>query len=313
MTSEVNRDNTVAAAGTHLLGGDLPVTRMGFGTMRLPAWPAGAQPSREQAIAVLRRAVELGVTHLDTAAFYATRTDTGELSANELIHAALHPYPAGLVIGTKVGPVFGPDADIVGPMDTMRPGHRPDELRKAVEANLTQLGVDRLDLVNLRVGEMEPATKSLGAAFEALAALREEGLIRHLGVSNITPPLLAEAQAIAPVASVQNMFNIQHRQDDELVDRTAADGLGYVPFFPLGGDGLLDDPAIRAVAARHRASATQVALAWLLARSPTILLIPGTSSVDHLEQNIAAGNLAFTADDLAELDKVAPADTDRVE
>ena len=293
--------NTAAAAGHWQLGGDLSVTRMGFGAMRLPAWPFGRMPSRDEAIAVLNRAVELGVNHIDTAAFYAT----DGVSANELIRAALHPYPENLVIVTKVGPVHGEQGAITGDLSEMRPGHHPDELRRAVEANLTSLGVDRLDLVNLRLGGMEgPATDGLAAPFEALAAMREEGLIRHLGISNVTAPLLDEARRIAPVASVQNLFNIQQRDDAKMVDLAAEQGVSYVPFFPLGGRGLAENPAIRAVARRHDATVSQIGLAWLLARSPAILLIPGTSSVEHLEQNVAAAGLTLTEDDLASLEQV---------
>ncbi|HEX3792651.1 MAG TPA: oxidoreductase [Pseudonocardiaceae bacterium] len=292
---------TAAAAGSWLLGGDLPVHRIGYGTMRLPAWPAGNQPDREQALAVLRRAVELGVNHIDTAAFYAR----DGVSANELIKAALHPYPAGLVLVTKVGPRFGPDGAVES-------GLSLDQLRAAVETNLTELGVDRLDLVNLRVGGLEPTEQPIGAAFEALATLRAEGLIRHLGISNVAEAQLDEALAIAPVASVQNMFNIEQRADSALVDRCAAEGISYVPYFPVGGFQLVNDPALAAVAARHGVTPPQVALAWLLARSPSILLIAGTSSVTHLEENVAAGGLTLTETDLTELDSVRSAQSDAV-
>jgi len=297
MTTQI----TAADAGNWLLGGDLSIARMGFGAMRLPAWPQGSKPSREQAHAVLRRAVELGVNHLDTAAFYST----DGVSSNVLIREALHPYPDGLVIVTKVGPVYGPEGAITGPMSDMRPGHHPDELRRAVETNLTELGVTQLDLVNLRVGGADGTFDDpIGPVFEVLAALREEGLIRHLGVSNVTPKAFAEAQKIAPVASVQNWFNIERQDDAEFVDLAAEQGVSYVPFFPLGGFELAANEAMRAVAARHGATVAQVSLAWLLARSPSILLIPGTGSAEHLEQNVAAAGLKLTEEDLASLETV---------
>ncbi|HWC80964.1 MAG TPA: oxidoreductase [Pseudonocardiaceae bacterium] len=294
-------DISATAAGYWQLGGDLPVTRMGFGTMRLPNWPFGPHTDPEQAIAVLRRAVELGVNHIDTAAFYAHEG----MTANQLIRQALHPYPEELVIVTKVGPLYGEAGAITGPMDEMREGLHPDELRRAVEANLGDLGVDRLDMVNLRVGGRGgPSDEPVGPAFEALAALREEGLIRHLGISNVAPDRLAEAQRIAPVASVQNMFNISDRGDAHMLDLATEQGVCYVPYFPLGGHNLIDNPVVAEVAARHGATVAQISLAWLLHRSPAILLIPGTSSIEHLEQNIAAAGLKLTEEDLASLEQV---------
>ena len=274
------------------LGGDLGVRRIGFGAMRLArdGWRGPARDP-EQGRAVLRRAVELGVNHLDTADFY--RSGDGAVRANALIREALHPYPPGLVIATKVGPLFGPKGTMPAPANG---------LRALVEANLTSLGLDRLDLVYLRIGVMTPPHgESLAARFEALAALREEGLIRHLGLSNVDADHLAEARAIAPVAAVQNLFHLAKQDDAALLDLCAASGIAFVPFGPIGsGDGL-DDARLATVAARHRATVSQTALAWLLALSPATLAIPGTGSVAHLEENLAASSIPLTPDDLAEL------------
>ncbi|WP_345570734.1 oxidoreductase [Nonomuraea rosea] len=276
------------------LGGDLPVRRLGFGAMRLPR-KAFTSPVRdpESGMAVLRRAVELGVNHIDTAWFYRHE----DVAANELIRKALHPYAAGLVIATKVGPL----RDDQG-MPSGQAG--PGQLRALVEENLTSLGVDRLDLVYLRVGGMGgPGGESLAERFEALAGLRQEGLIRHLGVSNIDAAQLAEARAIAPVAAVQNSFHVQDRGAAELLPVCAAAGIAFVPFFPLGGGRNPIDPArLSRVAERHDATTAQVALAWLLATSPAILAIPGTGSIGHLEENMAAAEIHLTGEDLAELE-----------
>ncbi|GAA2120079.1 oxidoreductase [Actinomadura alba] len=285
------------ASGHWALGGDLRVSRMGFGAMRLPArgWngPAG---DRDTALSVLRRAVELGVDHIDTASFYFY----GDLSANELIRSALSPYPADLVIATKVGPQRAPD----GRMSEAG----PSELRAAVERNLVELGRDRLDLVYLRVGGIEgPTAERIGERFEALAALRDEGLVRHLGVSNVTAAQLDEAQAIAPVAAVQNRFHVMLQEDRELLEICARQDIAYVPFFPLGGVGLPDDDRIRRVADRHRATVAQTILAWLLALSPAMLAIPGTSAPAHLEENVAAAALRLDPRDLTELEALTPA------
>ncbi|MQA08324.1 MAG: oxidoreductase [Pseudonocardiaceae bacterium] len=278
------------------MGGDRNIARMGFGTMRLPAWPTGTQPNTDDAIRVLRRAVELGVNHIDTAAFYAR----DGVSANALIREALHPYPDDLVLATKVGPRFDGT--------TQLPPAEPRELRADVEHNLRELGTDRIDLVNLRVGGLEgPSDEPLSAHFAALAELREEGLIRHLGLSNVTADRLAEAQRIAPVASVQNHYNLANRADDKLVDTCAEQGIGYVPFFPLGGHvdpDFLADERIVAVSRRRGATPAQVVLAWLLGRASSMLLIPGTGSVRHLEQNIAAINVALDEHDYAELNSI---------
>ncbi|MFE3453110.1 oxidoreductase [Nonomuraea sp. NPDC059194] len=277
------------------LGGDLSVARVGYGAMKLTGWPRGERPSRETALAILRRAVELGVNHIDTSHYYAR----DGVAANELIREALHPYPDDLVIVTKVGAlVEGSDLALPAAQKT---GLTPDNLRRGIEANLRSLGVDRLDVVNLRMGDLDRDETPLAAPLETLLALREEGLIRHLGISNVTAVEFAEARKIAPIACVQNLYNLSRRDDDALVDTCAEAGIAYVPFFPVGGFQPLTAERLDAVAARHRATVPQVALAWLLARSPNILLIPGTGALDHLEENIAAGALRLSAEDIAAL------------
>jgi aryl-alcohol dehydrogenase-like predicted oxidoreductase len=289
------------AAGTSDLAG-VPVARMGYGTMRLPAWPMGTAPSREDALAVLRRAVELGVNHIDTAYFYAR---DGVL-ANDLIREALHPYPENLVIVSKLGPIIEGD-DIGRPMSEQT-GHTAAGLRAAVEANLRTLGVDQLDVVNLRMGgEMAPTEGSLAEPLTVLMKLREEGLIRHIGVSNVTEAQFAEALEIAPIVCVQNHYNLAERTDDTLLASCAERNIAFVPFFPVGGFRPLAAERTAAVAARHGVTVPQIALAWLLARSPNVLTIPGTSSIDHLEQNVAAATIQLTEADLADLDEGATA------
>jgi pyridoxine 4-dehydrogenase len=274
------------------LGGDLTVNRVGYGTMKLTGWPRGERPDRDTALTILRRAVELGVNHLDTCNYYAR----DGVAANELVRSALHPYPDDLVIVTKVGALIE-GHDITLPAADHR-GLTPDGLRRAVEANLDSLGVDRLDVVNLRMGDRGPADLPFEAALETLASLRAEGLIRHLGVSNVSHDQVASARAITDIVCVQNLYNIAARDDDPLVDACAEAGIAYVPFFPVGGFQPLTAEQLTAVARRHDATVPQVALAWLLARSPNIMLIPGTGSPAHLEQNIAAGHLRLTDDDL---------------
>jgi aryl-alcohol dehydrogenase-like predicted oxidoreductase len=277
------------------VGGDLSVARIGYGAMKLTGWPRGDRPSRETALAILRRAAALGVNHIDTSHYYAR----DGVAANELIREALHPYPDDLVIVTKVGAlVEGSDLDL--PADE-KTGLTPDNLRRGIEANLRTLGVDRLDVVNLRMGDLDRGRTPLAAPLETLLALREEGLIRHLGISNVSAAEFAEARKIAPIVCVQNLYNLSRRDDDRLIDACAEDGIAYVPFFPVGGFQPLAAEHLNAVAARHRATAPQVALAWLLTRSPNILLIPGTGSLDHLEENIAAGTLRLSTEDIAEL------------
>ncbi|MFE2432046.1 oxidoreductase [Streptomyces sp. NPDC059373] len=277
------------------LGGDLSVARIGYGAMKLTGWPRGDRPSRETALAILRRAVELGVNHIDTSHYYSR----DGVAANELIREALHPYPDDLVIVTKVGALVE-GSDIALPA-AEKTGLTPDNLRRGIEANLRSLGVDRLDVVNLRMGDLDRTEAPLAAPLETLLALREEGLIRHLGISNVTAAELAEARKIAPIACVQNLYNLARRDDDPLIDACAEAGIAYVPFFPVGGFQPVTAEHLDAVAARHRVTVPQVALAWLLARSPNILLIPGTGSLDHLEENIGAGALRLSTEDLAEL------------
>ncbi|MGZ4544351.1 MAG: aldo/keto reductase family oxidoreductase [Blastococcus sp.] len=288
---------TADKAGQFQLG-DRPVHRIGYGAMQL-AGPGvmGPPKDRDEAIAVLRRAVELGVDHIDTSDYY------GPYVVNELIREALHPYPEHLTLVTKVGARRTSD------------GHWPealsaDELRQAVHDNLDRLGIDAIDAVNLRLpGFAEPQERSLAEPFETLAELQQEGLIRHLGVSNVTPQMVAEARAIAPVACVQNHYNLVHRHDDPLIDALARDGIAYVPFFPLGGFSPLQSAALDAVARRLEATPMQVALAWLLARLPNVLLIPGTSSVAHLEENLAASALVLGPRELQELDEIGGSPT----
>jgi aryl-alcohol dehydrogenase-like predicted oxidoreductase len=290
MTTETNLDAT--AAGTWSFGGTLPVNRMGFGAMQL-AGPGvfGPPADRDNSLAVLRRAVELGINHIDTSDFY------GPYVVNELIHEALHPYPEGLVLVTKVGAFRDDNGGWI-------PATSPDQLRKAVHDNLEHLDVPALDLVNLRVGGVHgPEEDSIGSRFEVLAELREQGLIRHLGVSNVTVAQLTEARSVAPVAQVQNHFSILEQGDSALVDTCAEEGIAYVPFFPLGGAFQeVKWHTLSTVAARHGVSERQIALAWLLARSPSVLLIPGTASLAHLEQNVAAASIRLSEQDRAELD-----------
>ncbi|SOE04125.1 oxidoreductase [Blastococcus haudaquaticus] len=273
--------------------GDRPVHRLGYGAMQL-AGPhvMGPPADRDAAVAVLRRAVELGVDHIDTSDYY------GPHVTNEIIREALHPYPGDLVIVTKVGARRTPD------------GHWPealsaDELRSAVHDNLDHLGVDVLDVVNLRMpGFAAPEERSLAEPFEALAQLQQEGLVRHLGISNVTTQMVAEARAIAPVVCVQNHYNLVHRHDDPLIDALAREGIAYVPFFPLGGFTPIQSAALETVARRLGTTPMQVALTWLLARSPNLLLIPGTSSVAHLEENLVASARELGPVELEALDRI---------
>jgi pyridoxine 4-dehydrogenase len=284
-----------AQAGSFTLG-DRSVGRLGYGAMQL-AGPHVFGPPKDgdAALAVLRAAVAAGVTHIDTSDFY------GPHVVNQLIREALHPYPDALVLVTKVGAVRGEDA-------SWNLANSPAELRRAVEDNLRNLGLDRLEVVNFRAmlggGAAGPTEGSIATPFAALAAMREEGLIRHLGVSNVTAAQVAQARGIAPVVCVQNQYNLAHRGDDALIDVLAADGIAYVPFFPLGGFSPLQSDALSSVAERLGATPMQVALAWLLRRAPNILLIPGTSSVAHLKENMAAGSLVLSDDAIATLDAI---------
>jgi pyridoxine 4-dehydrogenase len=289
-----------AAAGTWQLG-DLTVNRLGFGAMRLTGslpFEKGTPSDRDQSIAVLRRAVELGVNHIDTAAFYFSPLR----SANELINTALAPYPDGLVITTKVGP----GRDSWGEWHSAR----PDQLRGQVEENLRQLGRDHLDVVNLRRMRQE----SIAEHFGALAELRDAGLIRHLGVSDVSVDQLAEALAIAPVVCVQNRYSLDLREHDGVLRACAERSIAFVPFFAVAGQSRQSgrkqaEPAGRlAVARRHGATPAQVRLAWTLHQAPNVLAIPGTGNVGHLEENVAAAALSLTADDLAQLNSGAAPD-----
>ncbi|MEV0824002.1 aldo/keto reductase family oxidoreductase [Nonomuraea rubra] len=278
--------------GTWTLG-DLTVTRFGYGAMQL-AGPGvmGPPADHDSALAVLREVAGLGITHIDTSDAYGPRV------TNRLIREALHPYPETLHIVTKVGATR--DAQGGWP-----PARRPEDVRRAVHENLESLGLEVLDLVNLRLGDAQgPQPGSLAEPFETLAELQRQGLIRHLGVSNATAEQVAEAQAIAPIVCVQNLYNLAYRQDDELIDELAQQGIAYVPFFPLGGFSPLQSSALSSVAARLEATPMSVALAWLLHRSPNILLIPGTSSVAHLRENVAGASLSLSGDVLTELDKI---------
>jgi aryl-alcohol dehydrogenase-like predicted oxidoreductase len=280
--------------GTFTMGGDLTVTRMGYGAMQL-AGPGvfGPPADRDAAVAVLREAVELGITHIDTSGYYGPRF------TNQIIREALYPYPEDLRIVTKVGA----ERDANGGWPEAQ---APGQLRAQVEENLRDLGLDAMDVVNLRnPGQRGPQPGSIAGPFTALAELRQQGLIRHLGLSNVTAGQVAEARSIAPVACVQNHYNLANRGDDDLIGSLAAQGIAYVPFFPLGGFRPLQSGTLDAVAERLGAARMTVALAWLLHRSPNILLIPGTSSVAHLRENVAAADLALPADALAELDAIA--------
>jgi pyridoxine 4-dehydrogenase len=273
------------------LAPDLTVNRIGYGAMQLAGPHVFGPPAdRDAAIAVLREAVELGINHIDTADFY------GPHVTNQIIKEALHPYPEDLHIVTKVGAVR--DADGGWPQ-----ARSPRELREQVDDNLRNLAVDVLDVVNMRVGGFDrPEPGSVAEPFGALAQMRQEGLIKQLGISTASAQQVAEAQSIAPVVCVQNMYNVANRADDDLVDALAKQGIGYVPYFPLGGFTPIQSGTLDTVAARLGTSPLAVALAWLLHRSPNILLIPGTSSVEHLRANVAAADLTLPDDVRDELD-----------
>jgi aryl-alcohol dehydrogenase-like predicted oxidoreductase len=281
----------IAAAGTFKLG-DARVNRMGYGAMQL-AGPGvfGPPKDRAEAIAVLREAVASGVNYIDTSDYY------GPHVTNRIIREALHPYPKGLVIVTKLGAVRGDDA-------SWNPAMTPADLERGVHDNLRNLGLDALDVVNLRImGRIhEPGDESIKDQFKVLAHLQRQGLIRHLGLSNATSAQIAEARTIAPVVCVQNYYNVAHRHDDALIDELRAGGIAYVPFFPLGGFTPLQSSTLSEVARSLDATPMQTALAWLLHRAPNILLIPGTSSRIHLQENLDAAALKLPPDALARLD-----------
>ena len=288
----MNAPTTSLPGGAWTLGNST-ITRFGYGAMQLAgAWVMGPPADHDSALAVLREAVAAGITHIDTSGAYGPRV------TNELIREALHPYPESLFIATKVGA----NRDAQGGWPTAR---RPEDLRRQVHENLQSLGGETLDLVNMRMGDAEgPKPGSLAEPFGTLVELKREGLIRHLGVSNVTAEQVAEARGIAPIVCVQNMYNLAHRHDDDLVDGLAADGIAYVPFFPLGGFTPLQSDALSAVAARLGTTPMSVALAWLLQRSPNILLIPGTSSTAHLRENIAGAGLFLSDQDVADLESI---------
>jgi pyridoxine 4-dehydrogenase len=288
----VNTPSTPLPGGSWTLG-DITVSRFGYGAMQLAGPGVFGPPSdRDSAVAVLREVVELGITHIDTSDAYGPRV------TNEIIREALHPYSGSLHIATKVGG----SRDARGGWPAAR---EPQQLRRQVRDNLDALGLDTLDLVNLRLGDAQGPTRgSIAEPFAALVELQSEGLIRHLGVSNATAEQVAEARAIAPIVMVQNMYNLAYRADDGLIDALSVAGIAYVPFFPLGGFTPLQSAALSSVASRLEATPMAVALAWLLQRSPNMLLIAGTSNVSHLRENVAGAGLALSADDVAQLDAV---------
>ena len=281
-------------AGTFALG-DLTVTRMGYGAMQLAGPHVFGPPrDREEAVRVLRRVVELGLNHIDTSDYY------GPFVTNEVIKEALHPYADDLVIVTKIGARRGDDGSWL-------PALAPEELAQAVHDNLDRLGLEVLDVVNFRAmsASGEPEDGPIGEHVAVLEDLRQQGLIKHLGVSNVTLSQLEEARTLTPVVCVQNHYNLAHRQDDDIIDVCEREGIGFTSFFPLGGFSPLQSSTMDDVAARLGATPMQVALAWMLQRSRNLLLIPGTSSVAHLEENVAAATLTLPAEAVADLDAVA--------
>ena len=287
---------SISSAGTYALG-SRTVNRVGYGAMQLAGKGVFGPPKDvDAALAVLRAAVEAGVDHIDTSDFY------GPHITNQLIRQALHPYAKNLTLVTKIGAVRGADA-------SWKPAFSAADLTQAVHDNLRNLGLDVLDVVNLRImfDVHGPAEGSIEAPLTALAALQQQGLVRHIGLSNVTPTQVAEGRAITDIVCVQNQYNLAHRGDDALIDTLAADGIAYVPFFPLGGFSPLQSTALSDVAAELGATPMQVALAWLLQRAPNILLIPGTSSVAHLHENLAAASLTLPNGALAALDRIGVA------
>jgi pyridoxine 4-dehydrogenase len=286
--------NDNIGAGAFPLGGRV-VKSLVYGAMQL-AGPSmfGPLKDRDTAIAVLREAVASGVNHIDTSDFY------GPHITNQIIREALHPYTGDLVIVTKIGARRGPDA-------SWNPAISRDDLKSAVADNLRNLGLDVLEVVNLRImGAIHgPAEGPIEAPLNVLADLQRQGLVRHIGLSNVTASQIAEGRRICDIACVQNMYNVTHREDDSLIDELARAGIAYVPFFPLGGFTPLQSTALSEVAKQVGATPMQVALAWLLERAPNILLIPGTSSLEHLRENLAAGSLKLPGDALAALDAIA--------
>ena len=285
--------SNIETAGTFTLG-DRTVNRLGYGAMQL-AGPHvfGPPKDRDAAIAVLRTAVESGVNHIDTSDFY------GPHVTNQIIREALHPFADDLTIVTKIGAVRGSDASWL-------PAFSAADLTRAVEDNLRNLGLEVMDVVNLRIMfGLTPTEGLIEAPLTALAELQRRGLVKHIGLSSVTPTQVAEGRSIANIVSVQNHYNLAHRGDDGLIDALAKDDIAFVPFFPLGGFKPLQSTILSEVAARLSATPMQVALAWLLQRSPNILLIPGTSSVAHLQENLAAAELVLSAEEVAALDGIA--------
>jgi pyridoxine 4-dehydrogenase len=275
-------------------GTNLVLNRMGYGAMQLTGPMAFGPPrDRQGAVAVVREAVRLGINHIDTSDYY------GPHIANEIIREAIHPYPKDLVIVTKVGARRGLDKSWPAALSR-------EDLASAVQGNLRRLGLDALEIVNLRVGgQLEPNENSIAEPLAALADLQAKGLIHHIGLSNISQRQFVEAQAIVKIVCVQNHYNLAHRQDDPFIDMLAEQGTAYVPFFPLGGFRPLQSPLLDAAAASLGATTRQVALAWLLQRSPNILIIAGTASVEHLHDNLKAASLVLSADIVAQLDRIA--------
>jgi aryl-alcohol dehydrogenase-like predicted oxidoreductase len=286
--------SNTSTLGTFTLGGR-SVKRLGYGAMQL-AGPGVFGPPRDHdaALAVLRAAIAQGVNHIDTSDFY------GPHITNQLIREALSPYPDDLLIVTKIGAVRGTDG-------SWNPAYSAEELTQAVHDNLRNLGLETLDVVNLRImfDVHGPAEGSIEAPLTVLADLQRQGLVRHIGLSNVTAKQIAEGRGIAQIVCVQNQYNLAHRADDALIDDLARDGIAYVPFFPLGGFSPLQSSALSAVATRLGATPMQVALSWLLQRSPNILLIPGTSSLTHLNENLGAANLVLPPDAITELETIA--------
>ncbi|GAA1491756.1 aldo/keto reductase family oxidoreductase [Curtobacterium herbarum] len=287
---------TSLPGGTFRLADDLELTRVGYGAMQLAGPHVFGPPAdRDEALRVLRTVVELGITHIDTAEFY------GPHVTNELIREALSPYGDDVHIVTKVGSVRDAKGNWV-------PTRQPDDLVAQVHENLRTLGLEQLEVVNIRMGGFDaPEPGSIAPQVEALARLQEEGLVRHIGLSTVSAEQLAEAQSYAPIVCVQNMYNVARREDDALVDLTASQGIAYVPYFPLGGFSPIQSGALDRVAERLEVSRLTVALSWLLQRSPNMLLIPGTSSVDHLRDNVASAGFALPDDAVAELDAIGSA------
>lgn len=283
---------TTLPGGAFTLGGQT-VSRMGYGAMQLSGPRVFGPPAdRAGAIAVLREVVALGVRHIDTSDYY------GPHVTNEIIREALHPYPEDLAIVTKVGALRDGKGGWPAALE-------PDQLRQAVHDNLDHLGVDVVDVVNLRVGGVSrPEVGSVAEPFSVLAELQQQGLVKHLGISNATPDQVAEARTIAPVVCVQNFYNLAHRDDDELIDQLATQDIAYTPFFPLGGFAPLQSETLDEVAQRLGSTPMTVALAWLLQRSPNLLLIPGTSSIEHLRANVSAVDLYLPEEELVALEGI---------